>query len=127
MAKASKGLDERHCRTWDDLRAQIQGVQATLRDSGEVLWFRGCREANHSLLPSLMRDTTNLSEKDHDQFEQDVFFEFQARAGELRTRNLSEWEYLFYGRHYGVPTRTRLDRYIRCCFVFCARGLDRTQ
>jgi hypothetical protein len=58
MAKASKGLDERHCRTWDDLRAQIQGVQATLRDSGEVLWFRGCREANHSLLPSLMRDTT---------------------------------------------------------------------
>jgi hypothetical protein len=52
-----------------------------------------------------MRDTEGLSDTDHDGIEQNLFFEFQARAAELRARGLSDWEYLFYGRHYGVPTR----------------------
>jgi hypothetical protein len=73
--------------------------------SGEILWFRGCSDRRHPLLPSLMRETAGLGRDDHDQMEQDLFFEFQARAHELRRLGLSEWECLFYGRHYGLPTR----------------------
>jgi FRG domain len=56
-------------------------------------------------MPTLMRDTQNLSDDEHWEYETSVFFEFQARASELRQRGLTEWELLFFGRHYGVPTR----------------------
>lgn len=52
-----------------------------------------------------MRVTEDLSEEDHDQVEEDLFFGFQAHAAELRAKNLDDWECMFFGRHYGVPTR----------------------
>jgi hypothetical protein len=97
---------ETRCDNWDGLTAAVQEAGAALNpDSFETIWFRGCRESEHKLIPTLMRDTRDLSEDDQDQCERDLFSEFQARATELRQRGLSDWEYLFYGRHYGVPTR----------------------
>jgi hypothetical protein len=93
------------CNSWNDLADALHAAKKKLDREGEGIWFRGCREVDHQLLPSLMRDTQGLTDDDHDQFEQDLFYEFQARAGELRERGLSDWEYLFFGRHYGVPTR----------------------
>jgi hypothetical protein len=83
----------------------LEEIRQTLNASDELLWFRGCSNHCHPLLPSLMRDTQGLSDGDHDQVEQDLYFSFQARAWELRNRGLSDWEYLFYSRHYGMPTR----------------------
>jgi FRG domain len=94
------------CATWDDVIQGCETAQTHLKARvGETLWFRGCGDVNYKLVPTLMRDTADLTDDDHDQVEQDLFFEFQALAAELRHRGLSEWEYLFYGRHFGVPTR----------------------
>jgi hypothetical protein len=96
---------EIECDSWKDLVLALNKAEELLEAEDEALWFRGCRSRRHTLIPSLMRDTQGLSDDDHDQVEQDVFFEFQARAAELRHQGLTEWEYLFFGRHYGVPTR----------------------
>lgn len=89
------------CDNWNALREQVRACYREFR----AVWFRGeCSDA-FKLLPSLMRDTLGLTNAEHDLYEQDTFFEFQARAGELRGLNLDDWEYLFYARHYGLPSR----------------------
>src|ERR1043165_6974020 len=94
------------CRNWEDVRKNLKKATNRLDvQAGEHLWFRGMPDRTLSLSPSLMRMTENLKRDDHDGVEQNLFFEFQAKAAELRARGLSDWEYLFYGRHYGVPTR----------------------
>ncbi len=93
------------CSSWADLRSAVDEAAHLLQITDEQLWFRGTSNAEHTLLPSLMRLTKDLQRKDHQQVEEDIFFEFQARAAELRRLNLSDWDYLFYGRHYGMPTR----------------------
>jgi hypothetical protein len=94
------------CRTWQDALDARKEVRSRLAPKDrEAIWYRGCRDQNHTLTPTLMRDTAGLSPAVHDQIERDLFFEFQARAPELRRLGLSEWEYLFYGRHFRVPTR----------------------
>jgi hypothetical protein len=101
-----RNVREIQCESWEGLQDVLaKAAKALGKREGEGLWFRGCRECDHALAPTLMRVTDGLSRKDHDQAEQDLFFEFQARASELRQRGLNEWEYLFFGRHYGVPTR----------------------
>jgi FRG domain len=74
-------------------------------DNSEGLWFRGTADSTHQLMPTLMRYTDGLSGDDHDGIEQNLFFEFQAKSPDLRSRNLTDWEYLFYSRHHGLPTR----------------------
>lgn len=72
---------------------------------GESLWFRGAGQSTHSLLPSLLWQGADLEDDDLNQLEQNYFFEFQARARELHERGLSDWDFLFFMRHHGVPTR----------------------
>jgi FRG domain len=99
-------LLELECESWDDLRNNLDKAQKRLgADDYADLWFRGCSDHTYKLVPSLMRTTEGLSDKIHYQIEMEFFYEFQARAAELRLRGLTEWEYLFYSRHYGVPTR----------------------
>lgn len=74
-------------------------------DRSEGLWFRGTSDSAHELMPTLMRYTNGLDKDDHDAMEQELFFEFQAKSPDLRSRNLTDWEYLFYSRHHGLPTR----------------------
>jgi hypothetical protein len=94
------------CNDWAALQAALEDAHTRLKvESGENLWFRGVREARHALSPSLMRITEGLTTHEHDSIERNLFFEFQARAAELRARGLTDWEYLFFGRHYDVPTR----------------------
>jgi hypothetical protein len=92
--------------SWSALLAAVDRAHFTLDvQDGEILWFRGSKDCRDKLTPSLMRITEGLSRPDHDGIEQSLFFEFQARAAELRLQGLTDWEYLFYGRHYKVPTR----------------------
>ena len=90
------------CSKMDELRAEWKSMRDGAGSRG--WWFRGLKNRHH-LEPSLMRLTKKLSAKDHEQFERDVFYEFKARASDLRSRNLTDWEYLFWSRHYGLPTR----------------------
>src|SRR3954470_18296003 len=93
------------CTTWTELHNEIKNTDSAADSLGEMIWYRGTRNANYPLLPSLMRETEGTSLEDHDQYEADSFFEFQALGAELRNRNLTEWETLFFARHYGLPTR----------------------
>jgi hypothetical protein len=100
------GYTIRRAADWSALTKLVAMAEAKLRpDQSETLWFRGTSNQAYTLEPTLMRDTANLPKSSHDETEQELFFEFQARAPDLRSRNLSDWEYLFYSRHHGVPTR----------------------
>lgn len=91
---------------WPTLIHLVELAEEELRPrASEALWFRGTTDESFKLAPTLMRGTEGRSNSDHDAIEQDLFFEFQARSPDLRFRNLNDWEYLFYGRHHGVPTR----------------------
>jgi hypothetical protein len=106
MSPRRSSVLEIKCDSLETLHGGIEKIHAILDvQDGESLWFRGSRDSRYSLSPTLMRDTEGLSKTDHDNFEMKLFFEFQLRAAELRALQLSDWEYLFYGRHYGVPTR----------------------
>lgn len=93
------------CDSWSEFKDGLSEAERQLSMPGEALWYRGASNETHTLTPSLMRLTQGLTEADHDRFEQDAFFEFQARSAELRHLNLTDWDYLFYARHYRLPTR----------------------
>lgn len=74
---------------------------------GEECFFRGHLDSKWPLLPSLLRHTRDrrLSDEALRGIENDLFFEFQARAKELHDKKLSDWEILFFMRHHAVITR----------------------
>jgi hypothetical protein len=106
MPTAHPEIHEVVCETWNDLLRGLEDAhnRLDLRD-GEDLWFRGSQDSRYTLTPTLMRVTEGQTVSQHDAIERNLFFEFQARAAELRARGLNDWEYLFFGRHYDVPTR----------------------
>ena len=94
------------CCGWDDVRKALAATRDALKlQQGEEPWYRGVGAAALPLLPSLFWRASNLADDDLDQLEQNLFFEFQARARELHERNLTDWDYLFFMRHHRVPTR----------------------
>ncbi len=102
----SQAVETIRCSSWDDIESALAKASKTLcSNDGDILWFRGCRDETYQLTPTLMRETAGLSPRKHDGVEQDLFFEFQALATELRHKGLTEWEHLFYARHFGLPTR----------------------
>jgi hypothetical protein len=105
-SRAPEGYAVCRAADWSQLAALVSRAKQELSPrKGEDLWFRGTSDSNYKLAPTLMRDTTGLSTDRHDGIEQNLFFEFQARSSELRSRNLNDWEYLFHSRHHGIPTR----------------------
>jgi hypothetical protein len=96
---------------WGHLMEQIDAAKAELDfREFEECFYRGHICSAFPLLPTLLRldlaYKTSLSPKARlREIEQDLFFEFQARAKELHALGLSDWDYLFYMRHYGLPTR----------------------
>jgi hypothetical protein len=105
-ARAPEGYVICRAADWSQLTALVSDAKQELSpDNSEGLWFRGTADSVHQLMPTLMRYTDGLDADDHDGMEQNLFFEFQAKSPELRSRNLTDWEYLFHSRHHGLPTR----------------------
>lgn len=105
-SKHQSGPASYRAADWPALTQLMSEVERKLSpDSGEGLWFRGIADQSFKLTPTLMRETDGISRPKHDEIEQDLFFEFQAKSPDLRSRNLTDWEYLFHSRHHGVPTR----------------------
>ena len=64
------------------------------------MWFRGCTNSAHKLLPSLGRDPYKL------EYERALINVFKQNAVQfIDQRPQSEWEWLFLARHHAVPTR----------------------
>lgn len=106
MKHSQRDVPEFRCNSWDAVRAALSRARAAVGLApGEQSWFRGTTSTQHQLLPSLFWRNQELKAKDLDLLEQDLFFEFQARARELHERGLTDWDVLFFMRHHGMPTR----------------------
>ncbi|MFC3533395.1 FRG domain-containing protein [Vogesella facilis] len=76
-------------------------ISAAIESAGDIMFFRGHRDASWSLLPTLARvQVQNSSE-----LEKVVYFDFQTRAGSLLPANNSCWNNAFAMQHHGLPTR----------------------
>lgn len=70
------------------------------------LWYRGCGDAIHKLLPSLYRHKAVTKIQDLARLEIQLMNRFRQRSIPLTARSLDDdWDALFFMQHYGVPTR----------------------
>jgi len=83
-----------------------QLVQDGIRRSGRSLWYRGCCDDKHGLVPSLYRHPTIREASKLIELETKILGRFKQRSVPYQARSLdSPWEYLFFMQHFGVPTR----------------------
>jgi hypothetical protein len=92
----------------DELQRAVEDARELLNlCHDEELWFRGVSSRKHELLPSLQRLYTSKkppkSRLRH--LEQDLFFEFLAKARTTEGSSLDHWDALFLMQHYRAPTR----------------------
>ena len=70
----------------------------------EECFYRGEGSSSYNLIPSLLRIPYD-DEEDIRETESSLYYEFSARARIAHANILSDWDFLFYMRHHGVPTR----------------------
>lgn len=77
------------------------------RSQGDTpLWYRGCGDDSHKLIPTLYRHPTKKKTEDLQKLERQLLTWFRQRSIPFRSRSLDDpWEAFFYMQHYGVPTR----------------------
>ncbi|MBL0183751.1 MAG: FRG domain-containing protein [Chitinophagaceae bacterium] len=94
-------------KSWVVFLEEIKAAKKDLefKDYEEV-FFRGHIQVTYKLLPGIFRKLSDkLSEEKLWEIESDMFYEFRARAKEVHSGNLSDWDILFYMQHHGVFTR----------------------
>ncbi len=79
------------------LRAVERHIEKALR---VPIWFRGCTNKDHQLVPSIGRQPFAL---DQEHALINVFKQNAVQFIDLRPQ--SQWEWLFIARHHNVPTR----------------------
>jgi FRG domain len=95
-------------RQWEEFLNIIPTVKDNLGLRGtEECFFRGHGDRTWKLQPTLLREAERrgLGRRAYVELEGDLFWEFQARAQDLHSLNLDDWDYLFFMRHHGVYTR----------------------
>src|SRR6266581_2496145 len=65
-----------------------------------LIWYRGCTDMSHALVPSLGRSPFELK---HERALINVFKQNAVQFIDQRPQ--SQWEWLFLARHHAVPTR----------------------
>jgi hypothetical protein len=83
---------------WIDFLDKVHTATNEL-DNPDIVWFRGQGNAEHTLLPSLLRHKNGLKK------EQEMFHTFQRFAERIFQASSSEWKTLFDMQHYHIPTR----------------------
>ena len=93
-------FDGRIIRSVGALLASVTAEQKLKRASTSPLWYRGCTNKDHSLVPSIGRPPFRL------EHERPLINAFKQNAVQfLQHRPESEWEWTFLARHHAVPTR----------------------
>lgn len=94
-------------KSWFTFLEEIESAKTKLGlKKNEEIFFRGHTKKDHTLLPGLFRNIDKgVSKKDLWDNEADMFYEFRARAKEVHSGNLTDWDILFYMQHHGVKTR----------------------
>lgn len=91
---------ELSCHSWKELVDKIKEARQILGNP-KIVWYRGQSNSTYELVPSLMRQSTNLAR------EKEAFTIFKKLANRLSLdlKGVSDWELLFAMQHYGIPTR----------------------
>lgn len=84
--------------TWSEFTEAIKGARAQLGNP-DTVWYRGQRNKDWGLLPSLYRYSNGLNK------EKALFDRFARLSHNLMVDPRSDWETLFDMQHYYVPTR----------------------
>ena len=99
-------------KAWQKCLGEIQRKSDELNVSRTKyfdIWYRGQARKSYSLMPSLFRGypkpNSDKTWKHIWAKEQDLYWEFSARARELHGVIEEDWDILFAMQHYGVPTR----------------------
>ncbi len=72
----------------------------------EIMWFRGCGKSSYELNPSLFRNNNFTTEEEFLDLESKILVQFQQKSIPYLSKSLNtDWEYLFFMQHFGVPTR----------------------
>lgn len=94
----------RNWDAWEEFFVALEKATSELGfEPGQECFYRGHADGDWALQPTLYR--TQPPGTDLTGLEADLFFEFQARARELHSQHLADWDVLFFMRHHGVPTR----------------------
>ncbi len=84
--------------TWNEFTEAIKDARTQLGNP-EIVWYRGQRDKDWGLNPSLCRYTNGLAK------ERALFDRFARISRNLMNDSRSDWEVLFDMQHYYVPTR----------------------
>lgn len=88
--------------TFSELLEIIENFQST----SDASWYRGVRNGEYCLQPSIMRHGTSKSFKEIHELELQISSRFVQRSMPFVSRGfMDEWDKLFFMQHYGVPTR----------------------
>src|ERR1700733_65453 len=90
----------------DSISQFTELVQRGITRAGRSLWYRGCCEVAHSLVPTLYRHPTIADASKLIELETKILSRFKQRSVPYQSRPLtSSWEHLFFMQHFGIPTR----------------------
>ena len=93
-------MNETRIESFEDFYAEVQKYDSSL------VIYRGVKSANYELIPKIGRITPPPSCNSTKTNEQEIMRLFKERAlPYLSKAPRSEWEWLAYGQHYGLPTR----------------------
>jgi hypothetical protein len=94
---------KKHCpNNFTELLEIIEDFQ----DGSKVSWYRGCRNKNNGLIPSLYRHKSSKDIEKIGCIEADLTSRFVQRSIPFVQRSLgSAWDKMFFMQHYGIPTR----------------------
>jgi FRG domain len=89
---------------WNQFLDEIQQARVDLGNP-EVVWYRGQSIASWSLITSLQRATTGLTDSEALRREQLLFREYSRSAHRFHEQRDFDWGLLADMQHYGIPTR----------------------
>jgi hypothetical protein len=86
--------------------AELLEVIETFQSGSTASWYRGCRDQDHKLKPSLYRHHAKSKIQEISALEAELTTRFVQRSLPFLQRTLTnDWDKLFLMQHYGVPTR----------------------
>jgi hypothetical protein len=78
------------------------------KEDGTLIWYRGHQSNEFDLMPGLFRGVPTEGYRDRQRlwrWEQDLYWDFSARARQLHGGGMKDWDILFSMQHFGTPTR----------------------
>jgi hypothetical protein len=86
--------------------AELLEVIEAFQGDSTASWYRGCRDKDHKLEPTLYRHSSKTKIQEISGLETELTTRFVQRSLPFLQRTLTnDWDKLFLMQHYGVPTR----------------------